>query len=67
MKVTVNDKTIDVAEGCTVKDVLKAIPQMPKAGFALAVDSDVVPQSEWSTHKVSDGAQITVIKAFYGG
>ncbi len=67
MKVTVNDNALEVAEGSTVQDVINSIPQMPSAGFAVAVDGDVVPQAQWDTHKVTDGAQITVIKAFYGG
>ena len=67
MKVTVNDSALEVAEGSTVQDVINSIPQMPSAGFAVAVDGDVVPQAQWDSHIVTNGAQITVIKAFYGG
>ncbi len=67
MEVTVNDKILVVAEGSTVQDVINSIPQMPSAGFAVAIGGDVVPQAQWATHKVDEGAQITVIKAFYGG
>ena len=67
MTITVNDETLTVADGSTVQDVINSIPQMPQAGFAVAVDGDVVPQAQWGTHTVTDGAQLTVIKAFYGG
>jgi sulfur carrier protein len=58
----------DVAPGTTVDALLDtlALPQRDR-GVAVAVDAEVVPRAEWSSHAIPDGARVEVLTAVQGG
>jgi sulfur carrier protein len=66
MNVVVNDKHYDVAEDVNVESLLESL-SLPTKGIAVAVDGTVVPRPDWSSTKLTEGASIVVLKAFYGG
>ena len=65
MKVTVNNKAVEVDEQTTVAALLESLG-FPEKGIAVAVDWSVVPRSEWET-ALTDGARVEVVTAVQGG
>ena len=56
MKVTVNDKAVDVDEQMTIAALLESLG-FPEKGIAVAVDWSVLPRSQWET-ALTDGARV---------
>ena len=66
MKATVNGDELDLPDGATVGDVLRAI-KAPRTGIAVARGNEVVPRAAWDTTPVQDGDGIEVLTAVQGG
>ena len=66
MKVYINQNETEVPEGITVKELLDR-QQIAAEGTAIAIDSKLVPKSEWSNRTLADGDKITLIRATFGG
>jgi sulfur carrier protein len=42
--------------------------QVPNTkGIAIAVNQQIIPKSQWNTHSIKHGDQLTLIKATQGG
>lgn len=67
MRILVNNKETEIGEVYLLKEVLSALDNIPESGFAVALNGNVVPASEWDETKVSENDNITIIRAFYGG
>lgn len=65
MKLTVNDKTVEMDGQITVAALLDRLGY-PEKGIAVAVDWAVIPRSQWDT-ELSEGAKIDVVTAVQGG
>ena len=66
MKVTVNKKEMEVAEGLTLDALMQQI--QPEGGsFAEAVGMKVVKKDNWAATRLSENDDITVIRATCGG
>jgi sulfur carrier protein len=65
MIVVVNEKQVEVDEQTTVAALLQSLGY-PDKGIAVAMDSAVVPRSNWAT-TLSDGARLEVLTAVQGG
>lgn len=66
MNVKVNHVAVDLPEGASLQDALDAKSISPQ-GIATAVNGKVIPAVTRPAHKLSDGDDIVIIKAFYGG
>ena len=66
MKATVNGDVLDLPDGATVGDVLRAI-KAPESGIAVACGDVVVPRAAWDTTPVREGDGIEVLTAVQGG
>ncbi|HEY4458261.1 MAG TPA: sulfur carrier protein ThiS [Pseudonocardiaceae bacterium] len=66
MKATVNGDELDLPDGATVGDVLRAI-KAPETGIAVARGDEVVPRAAWDTTPVREGDGIEVLTAVQGG
>lgn len=65
--ISINNKSYKLQDDGTVEAAINLVEGLPKRGIAIAVNNEVVPSSQWSTKKLSDGDRLTIIKAFYGG
>ncbi len=65
MRVTVNDKSVEVDGEVTVAALLNRLGY-PEKGIAVAVDWAVIPRSQWDT-ELTEGAKIDVVTAVQGG
>ncbi|WP_263080281.1 sulfur carrier protein ThiS [Endozoicomonas sp. Mp262] len=61
-----NDKPMALDNPVTLETLLEKLNQH-KTGIALAVNKQIIARSQWISHKVCDGDQITVITATAGG
>ena len=68
MKVLLNGTEAELADGATVQSAIEAL-DLPASGrgVAVAVDAEVVPRTQWQTHKLDDGARVEVLRAIQGG
>jgi thiazole synthase len=68
MRLEVNGSLTELADGATVADAIAAAgAEEDQRGVAVAVDGEVVPRSEWSRTKLSDGQSVEVLAAIQGG
>lgn len=66
MKIKLNDVIVEAPEGATLQEVMDAAGIAP-TGIAAAVNSNVIPAGERTSHILKDGDSVLIIKAFYGG
>lgn len=67
MTILLNDNTEVLPDNVvTVSDLVKW-KNIPAQGTAIAVNDKLIRQQQWDQVKLSDGEQITVISAAYGG
>lgn len=66
MKVKINDKTVELADGASLADALAAANIKP-TGIATAINGKVIAASYRSATALNDGDTILIIKAFCGG
>jgi len=66
MEITINNVTVELPEGATLKEALEAKGIAPE-GIATAVNGKVVAAVMRSSKTLSAGDSIVIIKAFYGG
>jgi sulfur carrier protein len=68
MKVLLNGSEAEFADGATVQTAVESL-DLPAAGrgVAVAVDTEVVPRTQWNTHKLDEGARVEILRAIQGG
>jgi sulfur carrier protein len=68
MRVVLNGSDAELAEDATVKTAVEAL-DLPASGrgVAVAVNAEVVPRTQWATHKLDEGARVEVLRAIQGG
>ena len=67
MEIIINDKTLSLPEGASVATALSVANIMAQRGVAVAVNSSVIPSSEFELHILKENDKIMVIKATQGG
>jgi sulfur carrier protein len=68
MRVLLNGSEAELADGATVLTAVESL-DLPAAnrGVAVAVDAEVVPRTQWNTHKLDEGARVEILRAIQGG
>lgn len=67
MNIIVNGNILECAsEKVTISLVVEQL-QLSTIGIAIAVDSSVIPKSQWGEYTLGEGAKITIIRATQGG
>ena len=64
MKINVNNQPRDIAEGSTIADLLKDIPE---EGTATALNGRFISRDARQTAILREGDEVVVISAAYGG
>lgn len=78
MTCTLNGKPAEVADGATLRDLVRSLTgkelgadgrtvEGAPLGLAVAVDGAVVPRSRWATTTIAPGADVEVVEAVQGG
>lgn len=66
MKVTLNGRPQDIADGTTVAAVVTTVTSAA-AGVAVAVNDAVVPRGDWESVRLQDSDRVEVLTAVQGG
>jgi sulfur carrier protein len=68
MRVVLNGSEAVLADDATVLTAVESL-DLPAAGrgVAVAVDAEVVPRTQWETHKLDEGARVEILRAIQGG
>lgn len=66
MNVKINEVTVQLPENTNLGEAMNLRGISPK-GIATAVNGKVVPAAGRNAHKLCEGDNIVIIKAFYGG
>ena len=66
MKLSVNEKIVEVANNITVEQLLLKLGETLK-GCAVAVNQDVISRSQWGEYQFSEGDKILLFQAIAGG
>ncbi|MCB9426942.1 MAG: sulfur carrier protein ThiS [Flavobacteriales bacterium] len=64
--VHVNDTVHSIAVDSSIVDLLSQL-EISANGIAIAIDQQIIPQSEWGNYKLQDQQNILLIKATQGG
>jgi sulfur carrier protein len=68
MRVTVNGRDLELADGSTVDAAAAEVGIEPSGrGVAVAVDGEVVPRALLDSTVLSDGQRIEIVAAIQGG
>jgi sulfur carrier protein len=68
MRVLLNGTEAELVDGATVQAAVDSLDLPASArGVAVAVDLEVVPRTQWDTHKLDDGARVEILRAIQGG
>ena len=66
MKIRVNGSAVDVAEGWSVADLVRARTDEQRR-VAVARNGEVVPRGEWEATPLAEGDLVEVLAAVAGG
>ncbi len=66
MKVLVNNKETELAEGSTVADLARQL-ELPAQGVAIALHNRMVPRTQWEEQTLQPDDSLVIIKAACGG
>ena len=67
MHISINDERQEVPEGCTVTQMLGICEIDDLTGLAIALNSTVIPRTEWDTHILKDTDTVLIFSATQGG
>ncbi|NIG52543.1 sulfur carrier protein ThiS [Chitinophaga sp. Cy-1792] len=67
MEVLVNNKLYAVQQGTTIAALLQFIQLSSQKGIAVAVNSQVIPRSDWEQQLLAAADNVTIIRATQGG
>jgi sulfur carrier protein len=68
MRVIVNGREQELAEGVTVAGLVEQLRESPDGrGVAVAVDAEVVPRSRWDSTRLTEGQRVELVAAIQGG
>mgnify|MGYP000008682419 CR=1 FL=1 len=64
--VDINGEPREVAEGCTLLDLLVQL-ELSSQPLALAVNRAVVPRQQWPCRRLGAGDKVDIVRAIGGG
>ncbi|WP_306353633.1 sulfur carrier protein ThiS [Flavobacterium sp. '19STA2R22 D10 B1'] len=66
IKVQVNNDVLDIDSNSTIYDLLQKLGITPK-GIAIAINQQIIPDKQWSSHTLLSNQEILIIQATQGG
>jgi len=67
MEITVNQKTFEIPDQCSITELFQLLPQIPDKGIAIALNKNIIARPTWPTHLLQAGDEVMIIKATQGG
>jgi sulfur carrier protein len=67
MEIKLNNQVKIIPEQCSVQQLLDEVIPEKQKGIAVAVNSSVIPKTDWEHHFLNNSDEVLVIKATQGG
>lgn len=67
MTVLVNNEPRPLDSGTMLQNLLQKLGMEDQHGFAVAVNNEVIPKTNWDTHSLQENDNILIITATQGG
>ncbi len=67
MKIYINDKATEIAEGLTLQTWLESQGMADRKGLAVALNGAVVSRAQWAETPLQAQDKMVLIGVFYGG
>jgi sulfur carrier protein len=67
MEVLVNNKLYEMQQGITIAALLQFIQLTSDKGIAVAINSQVIPKTNWQQQVLQSADNVTIIRATQGG
>ncbi len=67
MIITINKEIIDIEENTTLSKLFETLSIRPRKGMAVAVNNEVVAQTNWPNHQLQDNDRVLYFAAIQGG
>lgn len=67
MKVILNNQELELEDAASLAELLETASIDLNGRFALAINEEVIPKSDWSTKKLVSNDRVLVVKAVKGG
>jgi len=67
VKIDLNGRPHELAEGATLADAVRAAGAEQRRGIAVALDGEVALRSEWEGTPLAEGSRVEVLAAIQGG
>lgn len=67
MKIFLNNQERELSELTTVSALLELLELAHSRGIAIAINNEVLPRNQWSTHQLQPDDRLTLIRATQGG
>ena len=66
MKVTINERPVEIAEHSNIEALLIHLNK-PLDGTAVAINQTVIHRAQWRGYQLTEGAHISLFQAIAGG
>ena len=67
MNIIINQQTKEIPDQCSLQQLLTQVLHVPTGGLAVAVDQNIIPQSDWPTYILQPSDKVMLIRATQGG
>jgi sulfur carrier protein len=67
MNIFLNQQSTDIPDQCSLQQLLTQVLNIPLGGLAVAIDQQVIPQSDWAGCSLQPGDKVMLIRATQGG
>lgn len=67
MEIKLNNKVKSFPEQCSIRQLLDEVVREKQTGIAVAVNSQVIPKTDWVYHFLNHQDEVLIIKATQGG
>jgi len=67
MEILINNQIKNISDDCCVQQLLDELIPDKQKGIALAVNSSIVPKTNWKTYLLKEKDDVLIIRATQGG
>jgi len=66
MKITVNEKVVEVIDNANIEQLLSVLDS-PLKGSAIAVNQKIIRRNDWLTYQLQEDDNVSLFQAIAGG
>jgi sulfur carrier protein len=67
MNIIINQQSKDIPDQCSLQQLVTQVLNIPPGGLAVAVDQNIIPQSDWAAYMLQPSEKVMLIRATQGG